>query len=184
MTDEEYPPAHQTYGVMAEFASAEALVEAARRTRAAGYRRIDAYAPFPIEELPDALDLPPSPIPRFMLGGALLGTATGLGMQYFANLHSFPINIGGRPLNAWPGFVLVTVELTILFAVVTGLLTLFFKLHLPTVYHAVFNHPDFRKASRDGFFLCIESADEKFDRWRTATFLRELAPLSVQTVEQ
>ena len=184
MSNEPLPPAQKIYGVMAEFASAEQLVEAARRTRAAGYCRLDAYAPFPIEELPDALDLPPSPIPGFMLGGGLMGTATGLGMQYFANLHSYPMNIGGRPLNAWPGFVLVTVELTILFAVLTGLLTLFFKLHLPTVYHAVFNHPDFHKASRDGFFLCIESADEKFDRWRTATFLRGLSPMSVQTVEK
>ena len=101
---------------MAEFASAETLVAAARRTRAAGYRRLDAYAPFPVDELPDALDLPPSRIPLFMLGGGLAGAAAGLGMQYYhANLHAYPMNIGGRPLNAWPAFIPATFELIILF---------------------------------------------------------------------
>jgi hypothetical protein len=175
--------ARKTHGVMAEFSSAEALVEAARRARAAGYRRLEAYAPFPIEELPAALGLPPSPIPRFMLGGGLAGTVTGLAMQYYANLHAFPMNVGGRPLNAWPGFILVTVELTILGAILTGLLALFFTLHLPEVYHPVFNHPDFRRASRDGFFLCIEFTDPNFAAVGAADFLRELAPLSVRTVE-
>jgi hypothetical protein len=177
------PKEGRLHGVMAEFSSAETLVQAARHARAAGYRRVEAYAPFPIEELPEALGLPPSPIPRCMLAGALAGTATGLAMQYYANLYAFPLNIGGRPLNAWPGFILVTIELTILFAILAGLLTLFFTLHLPAVYHPVFNHPDFRKASRDGFFLCIESTDPNFAAVGTAAFLQELAPLSVRTVE-
>ena len=177
-------PDHSLHGIMAEFPSAEALVAAARRTRKAGYRRVDAYAPFPVDDLPEALDLPPSRIPFFMFGGALVGTTTGLGMQYFANLHAYPMNIGGRPLDAWPAFVLVTVELTILCAVLSGLAALFFTLRLPTVYHPVFNHPDFRRASRDGFFLCIEASDPGFDARKTAFFLRTLAPVSVQTVEQ
>ena len=180
----ETTPDQTLYGVMAEFSSAETLVAAARRTREAGYRRVDAYSPFPVEDLPEALDLPPSHIPWFMFGGALVGTATGLGMQYFANLFAYPINIGGRPLNAWPAFIIVTVELTILCAVLGGLITLFFKLRLPTVYHPVFNHPDFRRASRDGFFLCIESTDPGFDARKAAFFLRSLGPMSVQTVEQ
>ena len=171
------------HGVMAEFSSAESLVLAVRQARAAGYQRLEAYAPFPIEELPGALGLPPSPIPRCMLGGGLAGAAAGLAMQYYANLHAFPMNIGGRPLNAWPGFILVTVELTILGAILTGLLALFFTLHLPEVYHPVFNHPDFRKASRDGFFLCLESSDPNFAAVGAAAFLRELAPISVRTVE-
>jgi hypothetical protein len=175
--------ARKIHGVMAEFSSAEALVAAVRHTRAAGYRRLEAYAPFPIEELPEALGLAPSPIPRFMLGGGLAGAAAGLAMQYYANLHAFPMNVGGRPLNAWPGFILVTVELTILGAILTGLLTLFFTLHLPEVYHPVFNHPDFRKASRDGFFLCIEFTDPNFAAVSAAAFLGELVPLSVRTVE-
>ena len=184
MTEDGQPEIHQGHGVMAEFASAEMLVAAARRTRAAGYRRLDAYAPFPVDELPDALDLPPSRIPLFMLGGGFAGAAAGLGMQYFANLHAYPMNIGGRPLNAWPAFIPATFELIILCAVLGGLVALFFILHLPTVYHPVFNHPNFRRASRDGFFLCIESRDPQFDARRTAFFLRTLAPLCVQTLEK
>ena len=105
-------------------------------------------------------------------------------MQYFANLYAYPMNIGGRPLNAWPAFIPATFELIILCAVLGGLAALFFMLRLPTVYHPVFNHPDFRRASRDGFFLCIESADRQFDPRQTAFFLRTLGPVSVQTVER
>ena len=184
MSDDGMPAVHQVHGIMAEFSSAEALVAAARRVRAAGYRRLDAYAPFPVEELPEALDLPPSRVPLFMLAGGLAGAAAGLGMQYYANLRAYPLNIGGRPLNAWPAFIPATFELIILGAVVGGLVALFFTLVLPTIYHAVFNHPDFRRASRDGFFLCIESRDPQFDARKSAFFLRTLAPLSVQTVEK
>ena len=137
-----------------------------------------------MEELADALELPPSRIPWFMFAGGLAGAAAGLGMQYFANLHAYPMNIGGRPLNAWPAFVPATFELIIFCAVLGGLVTLFFTLHLPMVYHPVFNHPDFRRASRDGFFLCIESADRQFDPSQTASFLRTLGPTSVQPVEK
>ena len=184
MSDDGMPEIHQVHGVMAEFSSAETLVAAARRTRAAGYRRMDAYAPFPVEELPDALDLPPSRIPFFMLAGGVAGAAGGLAMQSYANLFAYPMNIGGRPLNSWPAFIPPTFELIILCAVLAGLVTLFFTLHLPSVYHPVFNHPDFRRASRDGFFLCIESRDPQFDERKAAFFLRTLTPLSVQTVEK
>ena len=184
MTADGMPEIHQVHGVMAEFATSDALVAAARRTRAAGYRRLEAYAPFPVEELSDALDLPPSRIPLFMLAGGLTGAAAGLGMQYYANLFAYPMNIGGRPLNAWPAFIPATFELIILCAVLGGLVALFFTLHLPTVYHPVFNHPDFRRASRDGFFLCIESRDGRFDPKECALFLRTLGPLSVQSVEK
>ena len=177
-------PEHRVHGVMAEFASAEALVAAVRRVRAAGYRRVDAYAPFPMEELFEALELPPSHVPFFMLLGGMGGAAAGLGMQYFANLYAYPMNIGGRPLNSWPAFVPATFELIIFCAVLGGLLTLLYTLQLPSVYHPVFNHPDFRRASRDGFFLCVESTDPQFDRARTAIFLRTLAPTSLQTVEK
>jgi hypothetical protein len=172
------------YGLIAEFPSAASLVAAARATHAAGYKRVEAYAPFPVEELPEALDLPPSRIPYIMLAGAFAGCATGLGMQYYANFVTYPMNVGGRPLDSWPAFIPPTVELTILFAVVSGLVALFFSLHLPAVYHPVFNHPDFRRASRDGFFLCIECADERFAPGVTASFLETLAPLSVRAVEK
>ena len=184
MTEDGMPEVHQVHGIMAEFSSVDALVAATRRTRAAGYRRVDAYAPFPPEELFDALDLPPSRIPFFMLAGGFAGAALGLGMQYFANLYAYPMNIGGRPLNAWPAFIPATFELIIFCAVLGGLVALVFMLHLPMVYHPVFNHPDFRRASRDGFFLCIESGDARFDLHQTAFFLRTLGPLSVQTVEK
>ena len=184
MTEDGMPEVHQVHGIMAEFASVESLVAAARRTRTAGYRSVEAYAPFPVQELADALELPPSRVPLFMLGGGCAGAALGLGMQYFANLFAYPMNIGGRPLNAWPAFIPATFELIILCAVVGGLLALFFTLHLPMVYHPVFNHPDFRRASRDGFFLCIEAKDKQFDPRQTAFFLRTLAPLSVITVEK
>ena len=184
MTEDGMPEVNQVHGVMAEFASAEALVAAAQRARAAGYRRLDAYAPFAVDGLSDALDLPPSHIPLFMLGGGLAGAAGGLAMQYYANLFAYPMNIGGRPLNAWPAFIPATFELIIFCAVLGGLAALFFTLHLPTVYHPVFNHPDFRRASRDGFFLCIESQDPQFDERKAAFFLRTLAPLSVRTVEK
>ena len=184
MTEDGQPENDKLHGVMAEFASADALIAAARRARAAGYRRLDAYMPFASGALVDALDLPPSPIPYVMLAGGLLGAAIGLGMQYYANLRAYPMNIGGRPLNAWPAFIPATFELIILFAVLGGLVSLFVILKLPTIYHPVFNHPDFRRASRDGFFLCIEAADPRFDARQTAFFLRTLSPTSVQTVEK
>ena len=177
-------PEHKVHGVVAEFSSAEALVAAVRRVRAAGYRQVEAYAPFPMEELFEALELAPSRIPLFMLGGGLAGASAGLGMQYFANLYAYPMNIGGRPLNAWPAFVPASFELIIFCAVLGGLLALFYTIQLPSVYHPVFNHPDFRRASRDGFFLCVEAADPQFDRARTGAFLRTLAPTSLQTVQK
>ncbi len=178
------PENNRVYGIVAEFATAAALVTAARRTRAAGYRRVDAFAPFAVEELPEALELAPSRIPFVMLGGGFAGAAAGLGMQYYASLSAYPMNIGGRPLNAWPAFIPAAFELIILCAVLGGLGALFFTLRLPAVYHPVFNHPDFRRASRDGFFLCIEATDRQFEPHRAELFLRTLAPLSVQTVEK
>ena len=119
-----------------------------------------------------------------MFAGGLAGAAAGLAMQYFANLYAYPMNIGGRPLNAWPSFIPATFELIIVGAVLSGLVALCFTLGLPLVYHPAFNHLDFRRASRDGFFLCIESTDKQFDVRQTAFFLRTLGPASVQTVEK
>ena len=184
MTEDGMPEPHRVHGIMAEFSSVESLVDAARRARAAGYRSLEAYAPFPSEDLSEALELPSSRIPLFMFAGGMAGAAGGLGMQYFANLRAYPMNIGGRPLNAWPAFVPATFELIIFCAVLGGLAALFVLLRLPEVYHPVFNHPDFRRASRDGFFLCIEFGDKQFDARQTAFFLRTLGPVSVQNVEK
>ncbi len=175
---------NSAHGVLAEFSSVETLIDAVKQSRAAGYRHLDAYAPFASDELFEALQLSHSRIPIFMFAGGLSGFTAGLGMQYYANLHAYPMNIGGRPLNAWPAFVPATFELTIFFAVLGGLIALFITLRLPAIYHPVFNHPDFRRASRDGFFLCIEAADIKFDSRKTAFFLRALGPLSVEVIEK
>ena len=184
MSDQPPSDQHPAHGALAEFSSVEALVDAVKRTREAGYRYLDAYAPFACDELFKALQLPPSRIPLLMFGGGICGLLTGLGMQYYANLHAYPMNIGGRPLNAWPAFIPATFELTIFFAVMGGLVALFIALRLPAIYHPVFNHPDFRRASRDGFFLCIEAGDIKFDPRKTVFFLRTLGPLSVEVVER
>jgi hypothetical protein len=170
------------YGFMAEFDSAAALVNAARRAREAGYREMDAYAPFPVEELPEALDLAPSRIPLVMFGGAVAGALTGYGMQYYATAISYPMNIGGRPLPSWPALIPVTLELTILFAVFGGLAALFITLRLPAVYHPVFNVPNFGRASQDGFFLCIRTEDGRFDPATTPAFLENLQAVSVEPV--
>ena len=172
------------YGVMAEFASADTLVCAARRAREAGYRKMDAYAPFPIETLPEALELAPSHIPLVMLGGGIMGALTGIGTQCYATLISYPMNIGGRPLPSWPALVPVTLELTILFSVLGGLLALFIAIGLPSVYHPVFNVPNFGRASQDGFFLCIEVGDKRFDLAATSAFLETLQPVSVEPVHK
>lgn len=178
-------PTHpHLYGLMAEFASADALVAAARRATEAGYRVTDAYAPFPVEGLADALRLPPSRVPYAILGGALGGACLGYGMQYYATVISYPMNIGGHALPSWPGLIPVTIELTILSAVLCGVATLFIVTKLPRVYHPVFNHSNFRRASQNGFFLCIRAKDKSFDYPETHRFLESLSPKSVEAVEK
>lgn len=183
MSGEKPNPEH-LYGLMAEFDSADLLLEAARRTTKEGYSVTDAYTPFPVEELPEALDLPTSRIPVVMLCGAIFGALLGYGMQYYATVISYPMNIAGRALPSWPGLIPVTVEITILSAVCCGVFALFIVTKLPRVYHPVFNHPDFKRASQDRFFLCIRTKDRKFDYLKTESFLRSLSPLSVEPVEK
>lgn len=167
------------YGVMAEFESPTSLVNAARSAREKGYRKLDAYSPFPIEELSDALDLPKNRLPLIVLIGGLLGGIGGYFLQYYVTVIYFPINVAGRPLHSWPAYIVITFEMTILlaaFACVLGLLAL---CGLPMPYHPVFNSPRFAMASRNRFFLCIESADPLFDHVRTSEFLETLGPREV-----
>lgn len=178
------PELRNLYGVMAEFASADALVTAARRAHEAGYRKMDAYAPFPVETLPEALELNSSHIPLVMFGGGLVGALLGFGTQYYVTVISYPMDIGGRPLPSWPALIPVTLELTILFSVFSGLLALFIAMRLPSVYHPVFNVPNFERASQDGFFLCIQTEDSGFDAAATPAFLESLQPVSVEAVHQ
>ena len=162
------------YGLLAVFDSPADLVEAARRTREAGYSRVDAYSPFPIHEMTAALGLRRTRLPMVVLIGGLTGTATALLMQWFASVVHYPINVAGRPLASWPMFIPITFELTILFASFTAVLGMLGANKLPMPYHPVFNAPRFAMASRDRFFLSIEAADPIFDLTKTRDFLEQL----------
>ena len=166
---ERIPP--PIYGLIAEFDSPGDLVAAARRTREEGYRRVDAYSPFPIHDLTAALGLKRTKLPILVLLGGLTGTATALLMQWFAAAVHYPVNVGGRPLASWPMFIPITFELTILFASFTAVFGMLGMNGLPMPYHPVFNAPRFALASRDRFFLCIEARDPKFDLAATRAFL-------------
>jgi len=175
--------APRLYGLLAEFASPQDLVEAAEAARSAGFRRLDAFTPFPIERLSEALGHPPSKVPMLVLIGAILGALLGYGLQYWISAVSYPLNIGGRPYNSWPAFIPVTFELTILVAGIFTVLGMLALNGLPTPYHPVFNVPRFALASRDRYFLCVESKDAKFDEAATRSFLERLRPSGVFDVE-
>ena len=170
------------YGLIAEFASPAALVEAAHRAHAEGYRRMDAYSPFPVEELAEAIGFKKTRIPLVVFTGGLLGCIGGFFMQYYAAVIDYPLNIGGRPLNSWPAFIPVTFEMTILGGALFAVLGMLALNGLPMPYHPVFHVPRFALATRDRFFLCIEATDPKFDREATARFLAGLQPFEVSEV--
>jgi hypothetical protein len=172
------------YGLMAEFTSADELLEKARTAYGAGYRKISAYSPFPIEELPAAIGLRRSRLPWFVLLGGIVGAIAGFALQYYAAVIDYPWNIGGRPFNSWPSFIIVTFEMTILFAAGAAVLGMLLRNGLPQPYHAVFNAPRFRLASQDRFFLAIEADDPGFDLAKTGEFLQGLKPVEVVAVEK
>jgi hypothetical protein len=168
---------------MAEFDTPDNLVAAARRAREEGYRKMDAYTPFPVEELSEALALGHSWMAPIVLVGGLLGAALGYFMQYYIAVINYPINIGGRPLHSWPAFIPVTFETTVLLAGLFAVLGMLALNGLPMPYHPVFNVPGFTLASHDRFFLCIEARDPKFDREGTRRFMESLSPRRVSDVE-
>jgi hypothetical protein len=170
------------YGLIAEFDNPTALVMAARAAREKGYRKLDAFSPFPIEGLNDALHLHKNKLPLIVLAGGIIGGLTGYLLQYYITVISFPINIGGRPLHSWPSYIIITFELTILFGALSAVLGMLGLCGLPMPYHPVFNAPRFALASRNRFFLCIESADPLFDLAATGDFLRALEPHEVSEV--
>ena len=170
------------YGVIAEFDSPTALVNAARAAREKGYRKLDAYSPFPIEELSDALHLHKNWLPLIVLLGGIAGGIAGFLLQYYVTVVYFPINVAGRPLNSWPAYIVISFEVTILFAAISAVLGLLALCGLPMPYHPVFNVPRFALASRNRFFLCIEAADPLFDHDRTCSFLESLEASEVSEV--
>jgi hypothetical protein len=180
-TAQTMPPA--IYGVMAEFDTPTALVRAAKRTYEAGYRNIDTFSPFPIEESWEAIGHHDRRLSFIVLAGGVTGLLAGIGLQEWVHNIAYPLNIGGKPLNSWPMFVPVAFEMTILFAALAAVLGMIILNGLPQPYHPVFNVPRFEHASRDKFFLLVESTDPKFDRAGTVDFLKGLDPSEVNEVE-
>lgn len=171
------------YGVMAQFDSPSRLVAAARETYAAGYRRINGYSPFPIEELSEAIGFTRTGLPLIVLIGGIIGAFGGFFMQYWMEVIDYPINVGGKPFNSWPAFIPITFETTVLcaaFAAVFGMLALN---KLPQPYHPVFNASNFALATRDSFFLVIAAKDPKFDHDEVKRFLKSLEASDVCDVE-
>ena len=175
-------PTPTLYGLMAEFDNPTALVAAAERARLAGYRRMDAYSPIPIEELSEALGLRRTRLPLLVLLGGIAGCIGGFGLQYWAAAIEYPMNVAGRPFNSWPQFIPITFETTVLGAALTCFFAMWGLNKLPQPYHPVFNVPAFARASSDRFFLCIEAGDARFDRQETWRFLEGLHPVGVSEV--
>jgi hypothetical protein len=175
--------AHPLYGLMAEFDNPTDVVTATREAWDAGYRRINAYSPYPIEELSEALHFH-TRLPLIVLIGGIIGAVGGYLMQYYVAVINYPLNVGGRPYHSWPSFIPITFETTVLcaaFAAVFGMLALN---KLPQPYHPVFNVERFALATRDRFFLVIEADDPMFDPEETRMFLSSLSPREVTDVER
>src|ERR1700722_16248092 len=164
----------QLYGVMAEFDTPDELLRASEKVRDAGYKHMDAYAPFPVEGLSEALGLKRNLVSLITLCGGLAGGLGGIGFEYWVNVVSYPMNIAGRPLNSCPALLPVTFELAVLGAALSGVFGMIALNGLPRPHHPVFNVPRFLRASTDKFFICIEARDPKFDLAGTAKFLQGL----------
>lgn len=172
------------YGVAAQFGSVDEVMEAAKSVRDAGYTRTDAYTPFPVEGLDEALGMQPTRLGWIVLAAGIAGGLGGFFMQWWANTQYYPLVIGSKPLNSWPNWIVIMYELTILSAAFTAGLGMIARNGLPRPYHSIFNTPNFENASRDKFFLCIESRDENFDLAKTTAFLASLGPERVSEVER
>lgn len=174
-----HPP---IWGLLAEFEGPSSLVLAAERAHAEGFRKMDAYSPFPIEEASEAIGFHKTRLPLIILAGGLLGTLTGVVLQYWVSVIDYPLNVGGRPLASWVAFVIPCFELTILFASFSAVVGMLALNGLPLPYHPVFNVPEFARVSKDGFFLAIEASDPRFDLPETRKFLQGLRPIGVWEV--
>ena len=171
------------YGIMAEFDSPSALVAAARRTHEMGYRRVNGYSPYPIEELTEAIGFTRTTLPLIVFAGGVIGGLGGFFMQYWMEVIDYPLNVGGKPFNSWPAFIPITFECTVLVAAFAAVLGMLVLNKLPQPYHPVFNAPNFALATRDKFFLVIEANDSKFRHEETTQFMKTLGAMEVNDVE-
>jgi len=170
------------FGVIAEYDTPEQVLVAAEAARKAGYTRMDAYTPHPVEGMDDALGLAPTNLGYVVLAMGLFGAAAGYFLQWYSATIFYPLNIGGRPLHDWPTYVVITFEVTVLLAAFTAGLYMLARNGLPRPYHPVFNTPGFERATRDGYYLCIEAVDPRFDEEGVRGFLEGTAPVAVHRV--
>jgi len=176
---------HGLYGVMAEFVEPEELVAATERAYSAGYRKMDAYSPLPVEGLSEALGFHRNLVSKTVFIGGIFGCIGGFGLLYWITTIAYAHNVAGRPMNSWPAYIPVTFECTVLLASLTAFIGMFAMNGLPQPYHPVFNNPRFsERASVDRFFLCIEAADPQFDLAKTKDFLASLNPIEVAEIEK
>lgn len=173
-----------SYGLLAEFSGPEELVAAARKVHEAGYRRVEAYSPMPVEGLAEALEFRRTAMPLVILIGGLFGAGAGYLLQYWVSVHAYPLNVAGRPLHSWPAFIPVTFEMTILCASLAGVLGMLALNGLPRPHHPLFGVNAFSRASRDGFFLCIQAADPLFSPESSREFLQNSGAIEVFDVPQ
>ena len=172
----------EIHGIMAEFSTAEELIDAVKAANDAGYHKMDAYSPVPLEELHDLLHIHDNRVSLFTLIGGLCGCCGGFGLLSWTSSLAYPLNIGGRPLISVPMFIPITFECTVLIAGLTAAIGMILLNGLPMPYHPVFNVDRFANASRNKFFLCIEADDPHFDRQAVANFLQTLEPDEVAEV--
>ena len=170
------------YGMMAEFDSASDLVAAARKTHEAGYRKLDAYSPFPVEELAEVIGFHTNRVALVTLIGAIIGGVSGYLMQYWMNGVNYPVIVGGKPPHSWPAFIPITFEMTILLGGISAVLGMLALNGLPMPYHPVFNVPRFAMATKDRFFLIVFSTDPKYSPSGTRQFLESLGPRTISEV--
>jgi hypothetical protein len=167
------------YGLVAEFNSAEGLLAATQATRARGYARLEAYTPYSVDGLAEALELPASRVPLLTLLGGVIGGAGAFLLQWYSAVIDYPINSGGRPLNSWPAFIPAVFELAVLGAALAAFGGMLLLNGLPRLRHPIFDTPDFHLASRNRFFLCVRANDPKFEEQRTREWLATLSPVRI-----
>jgi hypothetical protein len=178
------PPREGVYGLLAEFNTPSELVHATEMAHRAGYRRMECYTPYPVEQAAEALRFHKTRVPLLCLLGGLCGLTTGALLEIWVNVWGYPLNIRAMPLFSWPAFVVPAYEMTILFAGLSAAFGMIALNGLPQLYHPLFNAPNFASgATTDKFFLCLESNDPRFEPVATRAFLEQFAPVSVVEVD-